>query len=190
MRHNREVAAKSRERIVAAAARLFMERGVAAVGIAELMREAGMTHGGFYKHFASKDKLVAEACSFAMDRSQGSLRGAANKASKNEALKAIVDTYLAKSHCDNPGRGCALVALGGEIGNARGAAREALAQGRADLVALIERHWNGPGAKSRAVTMAATMIGAMISARITDSKAAQDILRTTRRALHREIDAA
>jgi TetR/AcrR family transcriptional regulator, transcriptional repressor for nem operon len=189
MRHNREVAAKSRERIVAAAARMFMERGVAAVGIAELMKEAGMTHGGFYKHFVSKDALVAEACSFAMDRSTGSLRRAVERARKGEALKAIVDAYLARAHRDNPDRGCALVALGGEIGNAKGAAREALAQGRADLVALIERHWNGPDAKNHAATMAATMMGAMISARVADSKSADDILRAARHALYREIAA-
>ena len=62
MRNSREATAASRERIVAVAAKLFRERGIAAVGVAELMEAAGMTHGGFYKHFESKDALIAEAC--------------------------------------------------------------------------------------------------------------------------------
>jgi TetR/AcrR family transcriptional repressor of nem operon len=187
MRNSRAATARSRERIVASAARMFRERGVAAVGIAELMQEAGMTHGGFYKHFASKDALVAEACSFAMAQSGASLRRAAEAARKGEELKAIIDAYLTKAHRDNPGRGCALAALGGEIGNEKGAAREALAAGRAHLIELIEQYWSGPDAKSHAGTMAAMMVGAMINARIADAKSADDILRAARHALYREI---
>jgi TetR/AcrR family transcriptional repressor of nem operon len=190
MRRNRKATAKSRARIVAAAARLFRERGIAAVGIAELMQAAGMTHGGFYKHFPSKEALAAEACSFAMAQSAGSLRRAVETAPSGEALKAIVDAYLSKAHRDNPGRGCALAALGGEVGNGKGTAREALAEGRANLVALIERYWAGSDAKGHAVTMAATMVGAMINARIADAKSADDILRAARRALYREIAAS
>jgi TetR/AcrR family transcriptional regulator, transcriptional repressor for nem operon len=190
MRNSREAAARSRERIIASAARMFRERGVAAGGIAELMREAGMTHGGFYKHFASKDALVAEACSFAMAQSGASLRRAVEAAREGEELKAIIDAYLTKAHRDNPGRGCALATLGGEIGNEKGAAREALAAGRSHLIALIEQYCSGSDAKSHAATIAAMMVGALLNARIADAKGADDILRAARHALYREIAAA
>jgi|APFre7841882630_1041343.scaffolds.fasta_scaffold24214_2 TetR/AcrR family transcriptional repressor of nem operon len=190
MRNSREATAESRERIIVSAAHMFRERGVAAVGIVEIMQKAGMTHGGFYKHFDSKNALVAAACSFAMAQSWTTLRRAAEKARKGEELKAIVDAYLTRAHCDNPGRGCALAALGGEVGNGKGAAREALAEGRANLIALIEQYWSGPDAKNHATIIAATMVGAMINARIANSQSADDILRTARRALYREIAAS
>ena len=187
MRRSRQATAKSRKRIVASAAQMFRERGVAAVGIAELMQDAGMTHGGFYKHFQSKDALVAEACSFAMGETTATLRRAAEKAREGKELKAIVDTYLTRAHRDNPGRGCALAALGGEIGKGRGAGREALAKGRNQLIALIERYCDGRDANNRAAMIAATMVGAMVNARIADSKSAEDILRAARHALYREM---
>jgi TetR/AcrR family transcriptional regulator, transcriptional repressor for nem operon len=189
MRNSREATAESRGRIIASAARMFRERGVAAVGIVEIMQKAGMTHGGFYKHFESKDALVAAACSFAMAQSSATLHRAAEKAHKGEELKAIIDAYLTRAHCDNPGRGCALAALGGEIGNGKSAARKALAEGRTKLIALIEQYWSGPNAKDHATSVAATMVGAIINARIANSKSADDILRAARRALHREIAA-
>jgi TetR/AcrR family transcriptional repressor of nem operon len=190
MRNSRQATARSRERIVASAARMFRERGVAAVGIAELMQEAGMTHGGFYKHFASKDALVAEACSFAMAQSGRRLQRAAEAAYQGKELKAIIDAYLTKAHRDDPGRGCALAALGGEVGNEKGAAREALAEGRARLIALIEKYWKGPDAKNHAATMAAMLVGAIINARVADAKSADEILHAAREALYREIAAS
>jgi TetR/AcrR family transcriptional regulator, transcriptional repressor for nem operon len=189
MRNSREATAKSRKRIVASAAKMFRARGVAAVGIAELMQAAGMTHGGFYKHFESKDALVAEACSFAMTQSAAALHRAVEKAHKGEELKAIVDAYLSRAHRDNPGSGCAIAALGGEVGNGNGndAARQALAKGRANMIARFAQYWNGRDAKRRAATMAAMMVGAMVNARIAKSKGGDDILRAARRALYREI---
>jgi TetR/AcrR family transcriptional regulator, transcriptional repressor for nem operon len=106
--------------------------------------------------------------------------------SRNEGISAST----AARKRQNPGRGCALAALGGEVGNEKGAAREALAAGRARLIALIERYWSGPGAKNHATTTAALMVGAMINARVADAKSADDILRAARHALYREIAAA
>lgn len=190
MRNSREATAESRERIIASAANMFRERGVAAVGIVEIMQKAGMTHGGFYKHFESKDALVAAACSFAMAQSSATLRRVAEKARRGEELKAIIDAYLTRAHRDNPGGGCALAALGGEVGNGKSAAREALAEGRTKLITLIEQYWSGPDAKNHAAIVAATMVGAMVNARIANSKSADDILRAARRALYREIAAS
>ncbi|HRF10295.1 MAG TPA: TetR family transcriptional regulator, partial [Xanthobacteraceae bacterium] len=132
MRSSREVAAGNRERIVAIAARLFRERGLAAVGVAEVMQEAGMTHGGFYKHFESKDALIDEACRHSFAESGSSLRAAAESTVEGEELRTIVDRYLSRRHRDNPGAGCALAALGGEVGNRESPARKALQAGRVE----------------------------------------------------------
>ncbi len=187
MRNSREVTAQNRERIVAAAARLFRERGIAAVGVAELMEAAGMTHGGFYRHFESKDVLIAEACAFAFQGSSG-LRAAAEAAPAGEELKAIVDRYLSRRHRDNPGTGCALAALGGEVGNRESPAREALQAGRERLVALVARYLKGEDAGERAIAFVATMVGALISARLAAGASSDAVLRAAKRELYQRIE--
>jgi len=187
MRNSKEGAAQSRERILAAAARMFRAGGIEAVSVGDVMTKAGMTHGGFYKHFASKEALVAEACSFAMKESGARLRAAAEGAKKGEELKAIVDAYLTERHCDNPASGCALAALGGELGRTNTAARTALAEGRAAFVSLVARYWNGPDAQANASALVSALVGAIVNARIAGDDGGK-VLRAARRALHRRID--
>lgn len=188
MRNSRKVAAENREKIVAAAARLFRERGIAAVGVAELMEAAGMTHGGFYKHFESKDALIDEACRYAFTEPGGGLRAAAEAAAPGEELKTIVDRYLSRRHRDNPGSGCALAALGGEVGNRESPAREALQTIRERLVALVARYLKGPDAKDRASAFVATMVGALINARLSDGAGSDAVLRAAKRELYQRIE--
>lgn len=188
MRNSREVAAENREKIVAVAAKLFRERGIASVGVAELMAAAGMTHGGFYKHFESKDALIAEACSYSFGQPGGNLRAAAESAKSGEELRAIVDSYLSRRHRDNPGKGCAVAALGGEVGNRESPAREALAAGRERLVALVARYMKGEGVKEHATAFVSTMVGALISARLADGAASDAVLRAAKRELYQRIE--
>jgi TetR/AcrR family transcriptional repressor of nem operon len=188
MRNSREVAAENRERIVAAAARLFRERGIAAVGIAELMESAGMTHGGFYKHFESKDALIAEACAYSFGEPGGSLRSAAESAKPGEELRKIVDSYLSRRHRDNPGKGCAIAALGGEVGNRESPAREALQAGRERLVSLVARYMKGDDAKDVANAFVATMVGALITSRLADGASSDAVLRAAKRELYQCIE--
>jgi TetR/AcrR family transcriptional repressor of nem operon len=188
LRNSREAAAENRERIVAVAARLFRERGINAVGVAELMEAAGMTHGGFYKHFESKDALVAEACSYSFGEPGGNLRAAAEAAKPGEELRAIVDSYLSRKHRDNPGKGCAVAALGGEIGNRESAAREAIQKGRERLVGLVARYLKGSDAKDAANTFVSTMVGALISARLMDGASSDAVLRAAKRELYQRIE--
>lgn len=188
MRSSREVATENRERIVAVAAKLFRERGLAAVGVAEVMQEAGMTHGGFYKHFKSKDALIDEACRYAFAEPGSGLRAAAEAAPAGEELKTIVERYLSRRHRDNPGTGCALAALGGEVGNRKSPARKALQTGRERLVALVARYVKGDDAKERAAAFVALMVGALINARLTDGAASDSILRAAKRELSRRIE--
>lgn len=188
MRSSREVAAGNRERIVAVAAKLFRERGLAAVGVAEVMQEAGMTHGGFYKHFESKDALIDEACRHAFSERGSGLRATAESAAEGEELRVIVDRYLSRRHRDNPGAGCALAALGGEVGNRESPARKALQAGRERLVALIARYMKGEGVKERAAAFVALMVGALINARIADGATSDVILRAAKRELYQRIE--
>jgi TetR/AcrR family transcriptional repressor of nem operon len=188
LRSSRELAAENREKIVAAAARLFRAGGVEAVSVGDVMSKAGLTHGGFYKHFESKDALVAEACAHALTESRAGLRRAAEGAREGEELKAIVDVYLSERHRDNPAAGCALAALGGELARSNTAARKALAEGRAGFVALVARYWPGPEREANASALVSALVGALVSARIAGGD--DDVLRAARRALHRRIDAA
>jgi TetR/AcrR family transcriptional repressor of nem operon len=188
MRSSREAAAGNRERIVAVAAKLFRERGIAAVGVAEVMSGAGMTHGGFYKHFESKDALVDEACRHSFAEPGGGLRAAAEAAPEGKELKAIVDRYVSRRHRDNPGSGCAVAALGGEVGNRESPARAALAAGRERLIALVARYMTGENVKDRASAFVATMVGALISARLADGASSDAVLRAAKRELYQRIE--
>src|SRR3954463_8449571 len=114
MKVSRERAARNRERIVEAAAQRFRERGFEGIGVADLMKEAGLTHGGFYGHFASKEDLIAEASTRALAQSLARWDKLAARAPDN-ALFAIANAYLNSKHRDDPGAGCLLAALGPEV---------------------------------------------------------------------------
>src|SRR2546421_954752 len=110
MKVSREQAAQNRERIVETAARLFRERGFEGIGVADLMKEAGLTHGGFYGHFSSKEDLMAKACARASARSRA-LWGKLAERAPDDPLSEIAGVYLTSRHRDNPGTGCLMAAL-------------------------------------------------------------------------------
>ena len=113
MKVTREQAAANRERVLDTAARLFRERGFGGIGVADLMQEAGLTHGGFYGHFASKDDLAVCACEHAFAQSQARWSRLLAEGGA-DALPTLIASYVSARHRDHPGRGCALAALGGE----------------------------------------------------------------------------
>src|SRR3954465_15213074 len=104
MKVSREQAAQNRERILEAAARLFRERGFEGIGVADLMKEAGLTHGGFYGHFSSKEDLIAEASARVLMRSLALFSNVAEQAPE-DPLPAIASAYLTSRHRDTPGEG-------------------------------------------------------------------------------------
>jgi len=114
MKVSREQAALNRERIVDVAARLFREKGYDGIGVADLMKNAGLTHGGFYGHFASKEDLMVEACQHALEKSLDGWR-AKIASHPQRALPAIVDSYLSTRHRDQPGGGCPAAAMGVDV---------------------------------------------------------------------------
>ena len=114
MKVSREQAALNRERILEVAAQLFRERGFDGIGVADLMKEAGLTHGGFYGPFSSKEELIAEASARALTSTFERLSKQAERAGDN-ALSAVASSYLSGRHRDDPGTGCLLAALGPDV---------------------------------------------------------------------------
>src|SRR5262245_57591912 len=134
MRKSRQEAAKTRERIIASAAAEFREHGIAATGLADFMKAAGLTHGGFYRHFESKDQLVAEACSAAIATMTERVASSASRKRGWKGLETAVADYLSTEHRDNPRDGCPLAALGGEMARADTQTRAAATAGFLKLV--------------------------------------------------------
>src|SRR6516165_4858427 len=171
MRKSREEAAQTRRRIVDAAACEFRKCGIIATGLNDLMKAAGLTHGGFYKHFASKDQLVAEATIEALD---ALLEGMAAQ----PTVSAAVAAYLSTRQRDAPASGCPLAALGSELTRSDRRAREAATAGFVRLVDILAGKTGTAEARRRALVAAATMIGAVTMSRMaTDRELSAEILR-------------
>ena len=179
MKVTREQAAQNRQRILDVAAQLFRERGFEGIGVADLMKEAGLTHGGFYGHFSSKDDLIAQASARELTRSLGQWSTFAERAS-DDPLSAVADAYLTRSHRDNPGTGCVLAALGPDVSRQGPAVRRAVTDYVRSVVDLFVKLVPGKSKAARrqkAISTYATLVGAMVLARAVDDRAlSQEIL--------------
>ena len=169
MRYTPEHKAETRQKIVAAAARQFRARGLEAVSVADVMAEAGLTHGGFYAHFASKDELLEQALMQGNDVGAGKLKDAARNAQAGEGLTAIVNTYLSESHRARREQGCILASLAQEAGRDSPQARRVLAE-RSHMLAKLVRHYmpetghSLPEDAERAIV--ACLVGGLILSRL------------------------
>jgi TetR/AcrR family transcriptional regulator, transcriptional repressor for nem operon len=178
MRVSKVEAAQSRERIVEVAAKLFREHGFDGIGVADLMKSAGMTHGGFYRHFASKEDLMAQACARTLETSLDTLRQVAEQYPEN-ALASIATAYLSPTHRDQPGEGCMLAALGAEAPRHGAPLRDAFTHGVRSAVELLSSHVTGNSKRERALNIYASMIGAIVLARaIDDAELSAEVLRS------------
>lgn len=115
MRYSREHKAQNHEKIVSLAARAFRERGGDSSGIGTVMKKVGLTKGGFYRHFKSKDDLLVEAVTRALDEMGTGMVEAAESAPQGQALRAIIERYLSTAHANSLGTGCVVSALGPEF---------------------------------------------------------------------------
>ena len=178
MRVSREQFRENREKILQAASRLFRERGFEAVGVADVMKEAGLTHGGFYGHFKSKDDLVAQAAAAASsDPIAGWERLVESQGAK--ALPAIAEAYLSDTHCQGVGSGCVLAALGPEIARLPSGARDDVTGNMKRIVDLLAKaEGEGPQARRKALKAYAAWIGAMVIARASNDEALSKEVRT------------
>ena len=177
MRMSREETAKTRQRIVHAASAEFSKQGIAATGLAELMGAAGMTHGGFYRHFKSKNELVAETTAAGAERLKTALLSAASKG----GIKSVVEQYLSIAHRDHPEHGCVLAALGSELAKADKGTRHAATCGlnaMIDIIAGLAGARKPEVARERALAVVATLVGAITLSRVVDDpKLSKAILR-------------
>jgi TetR/AcrR family transcriptional repressor of nem operon len=179
--YSRAQKARTHKRIVAIASKRFREKGLAEFGIAELMKEAGLTVGGFYKHFASRDDLVAEAVNSAFGGWQRRVDAAKSSGPPVSYEKLIAD-YLNEAHRDNPGTGCAFSALAPEIARSDKQTRAlASEQVRNDiqLIATLHAVKDKRTARSRAILTFSALVGAMSLARaVSDEALSREILNT------------
>lgn len=197
MKVSKTQAAENRAGIVDAAARLYREKGLSGVGVAEITRDAGLTHGGLYRHFESKDALAREACLRAFEWTITPLDGLEQDANASalEKLQAMVDSYLSTRHRDHPGEGCPAAALATDAARAGPEMSEVFAQGVERNIQRFMRVLEGEPAEKRAQTMVllSSMVGALALARATaagNPALSQEILQTLREQLVPRTQAA
>ena len=167
-------------RIVETAARAIRRSGYDGSGVAEIMKEAGLTHGGFYSHFDSREAMLAEAADRAGADTVATMTRVANAAPPDRALQAIIRAYLSKSHVEAVETGCAVAALGSEMPRQAPQVRRAATRRIREMVDLVARQspdWGQPGAHERALATLATAVGALVLARAVDDPKLSDALR-------------
>jgi TetR/AcrR family transcriptional repressor of nem operon len=193
MRKSASEAAKTRERIITTAAEKFRENGIVATGLNGLMGAAGLTHGGFYKHFPSKDHLVAEACSHLANVVTRGMVERALAAPVEERLGLFVRLYLSRAHRDQSGSGCGFAALASEIARMGPEVRAAGTQGFREMARALqelEPRLQTPDGEARARVAAATMVGALICSRaVGDPDLSYTILTDARESVLAQLEA-
>jgi len=186
LRITKDKAADNRTRVVEAAAKLFREKGFDAVGVAELMGAAGMTHGGFYNHFASKEAVEAAACEQIFARSVAHLEAIAGIADPDERRRAFEDyrgRYVSRAARDASAPSCPMVAFAGDVSRQSAEVREAYATGLRAYIDAFGRAGGGrrgEAARRRAIRQFSELVGALTLARsvaVADPELSDEILR-------------
>ena len=186
MRVTRQKAAENRERIIDAASAMFRAKGFDGVGLADIMKAADLTHGGFYGHFASKDDLVAQASQRTMARAATNWAKVTAEAPASP-FAALLKHYLSPRHRDDPGHGCAFAALSGDVARCGEPVHTAFAEGIEPLIDIVAEAIPARSKAARrrkAVAAVAELVGALILARAVSGTALSDeILDAARREL-------
>lgn len=172
---------ETRERIVEAAAAALRTKGIDGVSIADIMAEAGLTHGGFYAHFKSRDELVGAALRRASSQTIGIL-------SKDPHIDAVIDTYLSMGHVDHPEIGCPLAAMGSELARTGERVRQGLAGGVAQRIEFVRRLLpEDQATEENATALVACMLGGVLLARLVAPEKSEDTLEATRSLINRAL---
>jgi TetR/AcrR family transcriptional repressor of nem operon len=182
MRLTKEKTAENRRLILAAASRLFRERGFDGVGVADVMAEAGFTHGGFYNHFASKEELEAASCAAEIERSNHA--AAASLGWGHRTWGDFANDYVSRQHRDEPGSGCALAALAVDAGREGSDVQAPFGDGIDRIVNLLSEAMGEP--REAALRLYSELVGAIVLSRSVKKAApalAEEILDATRAAL-------
>lgn len=186
MRYARDHKAATHEKILKGAVMRLKENGSAGIAIADLMEEAGLTHGGFYAHFKSRDALIEESFRDALDTTARRWRARAEKAPQGEGLAAIVNGYLTAEHRDDVAGGCALPALGAELARSNAKTRRIFTAKLEEAIGLVASQRAERPTKAmreEAIGTIATMVGSLLLARAAaaDEELSADILKAGRK---------
>ena len=168
------------ERIVEAAARAIRRSGYGGTSVADIMKEAGLTHGGFYAHFASREAMLAEAADRAGADGVATVARLAAAAPPKQALQALASAYLSPDHVAGVENGCAVAALGSEMPRQAPEVRRAATRRIKEMIDLVARQspdWGQRDAHEHALVTVATMVGALVLARAVDDRRLSDSLR-------------
>ena len=168
------------ERIVSVAARAIRRSGYDGTGVADIMNEAGLTHGAFYAHFASREAMLAEAAGRACAESAAAAADAVASVPPDMALASMLRAYLSREHSEHAETGCPLAALGSETSRQAPEVRRVATRHIKEMIDLVARQlpdWGQPGAHQRALVTVATMVGALLLARAVDDPSLSDGLR-------------
>ena len=187
MRITREKKQENHDKILAIASEMFRERGFDGVGVADLMDLAGMTHGGFYNHFASKEALIAEASAKGFGETSARYAG--------QDIGAVIDAYVSRVHRDARGHGCPAAALSGEAARLPNDTRSVFGEGIEGLVAGVENGLtaiqpSGADIRAKAISLLAQAVGAVVLSRACPdtSALADEILETCRAECHAAVE--
>ncbi len=183
MRVSQQEMEKSHERIVAGAARLVRQRGIERTSVADVMNEAGLTHGGFYRHFKTKDELVTAALQSAFEEVIGAIETRLEKNEPEAAILGFEAHYLSQGHVQHPEMGCPVAALGADVGREPGEVKKAFGAGVNRLIDALAKGMRGTKLerRERAARELAMLAGAVIMARASDAETANGVLAACRR---------
>ncbi|MFJ1469996.1 TetR family transcriptional regulator [Massilia phosphatilytica] len=177
MRKSRAEASRTKENIIDAAAATFRQDGIAATTLIELMAAAGLTRGGFYKHFASKEEVLAQAITHAIDGVAATIGTAVRQRRNGTPLQRVLDAYLTTQHRDHPERGCLFAAIGPELAREGEAVRAAAAEGLERMLDVFQQDMT----RADAVVALSASVGALMLARLApDATASKTILQQVR----------
>lgn len=188
MRVPQEQMDRNHDRILEGASRLFRERGIENTRVADVMSSAGLTHGGFYRHFDDKETLVLAALQSAFDQIASMLETRADRGDPKAATAAFREHYLSKGHLDNPGQGCPVAALAGDVARGDNGLKAMFGAGVNRLVAALSRGRSVTSTatdderRAAATRELATMAGAIMIARASDPETARRVLAACRSA--------
>lgn len=184
MRKSRKESAETREKIVKAASQEFRRNGIEGTGLSELMATAGLTHGGFYNHFESKEQVVKESIAFGIDSMMESWRKTLLSEGPNKGLPTVISEYLSPALREDVAGGCPFAALATEMARSGDSVRQTTTEGFSKMIDLIASELpssSRAAARKEALWMFSSMIGAVVMSRVvTDPALSDSILRETR----------
>lgn len=174
----------SHQRIIESAARLLRERGIESASVADVMQDAGLTHGGFYRHFKTKEALVAAGIVAAFNQMTTALEKRFDKFEPEAAVEDYRTDYLSRIHVEKPGIGCPIAALAGDVARASEAHKLAFGAGVSRIVAMFAKGLRGSAQARRASALRqlSMLVGAVMIARASDPETARAVLAACRQA--------